>query len=77
MEEQAGYNSLESIKRLSVSERILIVEDIWDSIVSSKEDFPISDEQKNELDSRLESYYKNPGELKLWNEVRDNIRSQL
>ena len=77
MNEQINPNSLENIKKLSVAERILIVEDIWDSIITSEEDFPITDEQKSELDSRLEAYYKNPTEGKSWKEVKDNIKSQL
>jgi len=77
MNGQLNSNSLENIKKLSVSERILIIEDIWDSIISSKEDFPITDEQKKELDSRLEAYNKNPKEGKSWKEVKDNIQSQL
>jgi putative addiction module component (TIGR02574 family) len=77
MNEQMNPNSIENIKKLSVAERILIVEDIWDSIISSEENFPITDEQKKELDSRLKSYYKNPKEGKSWKEVKDNIKSQL
>lgn len=77
MDEQFGYNSIDRIKKLSIAERILIVEDIWDSIISSKEDFPISEEQKKELDSRLETYYKNPNEGKSWEQVRNNIQCQL
>ena len=77
MNELANHNSLEDIKKLSVAERILIVEDIWDSIISSEEDFPLSDEQKRELDSRLDAYYKNPKEGRSWKEVRNNIQSQL
>ncbi len=77
MNGQLNSNSLENIKKLSVSERILIIEDIWDSIISSKEDFPITDEQKKELDSRLEVYNKNPKEGKSWKEVKNNIQSQL
>ena len=77
MNEQINPNSLENIKKLSVAERILIVEDIWDSIISSEENFPITDEQKKELDLRLEAYYKNPKEGKSWKEVKDNIKSQL
>ncbi|MBZ0199911.1 MAG: addiction module protein [Ignavibacteriaceae bacterium] len=49
MNEQINSNSIEHIKKLSVAERILIVEDIWNSIISAKEDFPISDEQIKEL----------------------------
>ncbi|MEJ2105017.1 MAG: addiction module protein [Ignavibacteriaceae bacterium] len=77
MNEPINPDSLENIKKLSIAERILIVEDIWDSIISSEEDFPITDEQKRELDSRLEAYYKNPNEGKSWEEVKDNIKSQL
>ena len=77
MSENINQESIESIKKLSVAERILIVEDIWDSIISSKEDLPISEEQKRELDLRLELYYKNPNEGKSWKEVKGNIQSQL
>ncbi|MBU2505166.1 MAG: addiction module protein, partial [Bacteroidetes bacterium] len=35
MNEQAGYDTLKNIKKLSIAERILIVEDIWDSIITS------------------------------------------
>ncbi len=77
MNEELNSYSLENIKRLSVSERILIVEDIWDSIFSSQENFPVTDEQKKELDLRLEAYNKNPKEGKSWEEVKKNIQSQL
>ncbi len=69
--------SIDNIKKLSIAERILIVEDIWDSIISSNESFPISDEQKKELEIRLEAYYKNPSEGRSWKEVKANIQSQL
>ena len=77
MNGQLNPNSIEDIKKLSVAERILLVEDIWDSISTSGEELPITDEQKKELDSRLEAYKKNPDEGKSWKEVKDNIRSHL
>lgn len=77
MNEGLNYDTLENIKKLSISERILIVEDIWDSIFSSEEDFSMTDEQRNELDSRLEAYKKNPKEGKSWKEVKSNIQSKL
>lgn len=75
--EKPDYNPLENIKNLSVAERILIVEEIWDSILSSNEEFPLSDEQKNELDKRLDSYNNNPDGTRPWNEIRDDIRNML
>ncbi|OGU37563.1 MAG: hypothetical protein A2068_13590 [Ignavibacteria bacterium GWB2_35_6b] len=77
MNEQINSNVLEYIKKLSVAERVLIIEDIWDSIVSSNKDLPITDEQKKELDSRLEAYHKNPNEGKSWKEIRDNLEFRL
>ncbi len=77
MSENINQDSIENIKKLSIAERILIIEDIWDSIISSKESFPVSDEQKKELDIRLEAYYKNPSEGRPWKEIKDNIQSQL
>ncbi len=77
MSENINQKSIENIKKLSIAERILIVEDIWDSIISSKESFPVSDEQKAELDLRLEAYYKNPDEGRSWKEAKANIQSQL
>lgn len=77
MNEQIENTAVDYIKSLSVAERVLIIEDIWDSIVSSNKDLPVTDEQKKELDSRLEAYYKNPNEGKSWKEVKNNLESSL
>ena len=68
---------IENIKKMSVAERIMIIEDIWDSILSSNENLPISDEHKKELDVRLEDHRKNPNEGKSWEEVKKNVLSKL
>ena len=74
-----GYNdyTVEQIKKLSVEERISIVEDIWDSIVESNEKYPLTEEQKKELEKRLKAYKKDPEGGKTWEEVKKNIQSQL
>ena len=63
------------ILNLSVSERIQLVEDIWDSIVEIPHSVQLSEEQKIELDRRLDSYHKNPGQGSPWDVVRERIRS--
>ncbi|MBN2534760.1 MAG: addiction module protein [Spirochaetales bacterium] len=50
----------ENILQLSVSERIQLVEDICDSIILVPESVELSDEQKEELDRRLDAYHMNP-----------------
>ena len=72
-----NQSTIEDIKQLSVAERILIVEDIWDSIVSSNQQFPVSDEHKKELDVRLKAHSDKPHNVKSWGEVKKNINSQL
>ena len=61
------------ILELSVAERIQIVEDIWDSIAAVPEAVPLSEEQKKELDLRLQAYHQNPDAGSPWNEVKERI----
>lgn len=68
---------LSEIKKLSVSERILIVEDIWDSIALSSDQLSVTTEQKSELDKRYLDYKKNPETGTSWEDVKRKIESDL
>ena len=61
---------------LSVSERILLVEDIWDSIAEVPEEVALTASQKIELDARLEAYHENPAAGSPWELVRERIRNR-
>ena len=63
------------ILKLSVSERILLVEDIWDSIAEIPEEIVLTKAQEQELDARLDSYHENPNEGSPWEMVKDRIRA--
>jgi putative addiction module component (TIGR02574 family) len=60
---------------LSIPERIQLVEDIWDTIAETPEEIGLTDEQKAELDRRLDAYNQNPDEGFPWGMVRERIRS--
>ena len=45
-----------SLLALPLEERIRLVEDLWDSIAADQGAMPISDEQRAELDRRLDAY---------------------
>ena len=60
---------------LSVSERIQLVEDIWDTIAEVPEQVGLTENQKAELDRRLDAYHRNPDEGSPWGAVRERIRS--
>jgi putative addiction module component (TIGR02574 family) len=66
----------EDILNLSISERIQLVEDIWDSIVEMPEAVVLTDDQKRELDHRLDAYHKNPNQGSPWEEVRERIQKR-
>jgi putative addiction module component (TIGR02574 family) len=63
-------NLTEEAKKLSVAERILLVEEIWDSIAEDNGCFELSEAQKQELDRRLESFRLNPSQGRAWEEIK-------
>ena len=63
------------VLNLSVAERIQLVEDIWDSIAEVPEAVRLTEEQKTELDRRLDAYHRNPDEGSPWGMVRERIRA--
>lgn len=71
-----GRLAKESILDLSISERIQLVEDIWDSIANVPESIQLSEEQKLELDRRLDDYHADPDKGSPWELVSERIRSR-
>ena len=46
----------DDLRTLSIDERMQLVEDIWDSIAVDQAALPLTDEQRVELDRRLDVY---------------------
>ena len=61
------------ILELPVTERIRLVELIWDSIAAVPEAIPVSDELKAELNRRLAEFEPHPEAGYPWEEVRKRI----
>jgi putative addiction module component (TIGR02574 family) len=66
---------ISEILELSIPERILAVEDIWDSIVSVPKAVSLTEPQRKELDRRLKEYHKNPEAGSPWPKVKARILS--
>jgi putative addiction module component (TIGR02574 family) len=66
-------NPLSEILKLSVAERIQLVEDIWDSIAADPDALPLTPEQREELDRRLADADADPGEGRPWSEVKARL----
>ena len=65
--------AVNDIKKLSVAERISVIEDIWDSILASNVQYPVPDEQKRELDLRLREYADNSNRAKSRVEIKRTL----
>ncbi|MEK6589912.1 MAG: addiction module protein [Nitrospinota bacterium] len=64
------------IAKLIVPEKILLVEDLWDSIVSDESVVPVPPSHIEELDKRLKRYESTPGELLSLEELRTKIEKR-
>ena len=64
------------VLKLSVAERIQLVEDIWDTIADNPEEVPLSEEKKAELDRRLVAHQQNPDAAIPGDTVLKKIRSR-
>lgn len=62
------------IDRLSVEDRIRLVEEIWDSIADAVESSEIPQSHKDELDRRLGAMKDDPRAGSTWEEVRARLR---
>jgi putative addiction module component (TIGR02574 family) len=59
--------------RLSVAERILLVQEIWDSLVPDAEQVGISNEQKQELARRWKAFQSGEMAASPWPEVKRRL----
>ena len=62
------------IDRLSVADRLRLVEEIWDSIADSVDSMDIPQSHKDELDRRLAAMRDDPRSGSTWEEVKARLR---
>ncbi|MDA8101296.1 MAG: addiction module protein [Nitrospiraceae bacterium] len=67
---------LPEISKLSVPEKILLVEDLWDSISADETSIPMPESHKAELDARLKRYEAVPGTLLSLDDLRARIEKR-
>lgn len=65
--------NLQHYKDLSTSEKVLLVEEIWDSIAEDK--IALTKQQKKLLNERLTTY-KNTTKRTTWETIKKNVRAR-
>ncbi len=65
-----------SIFDLSSSEKLQLVEDLWDDLAATPDAVPVHDWQKQELARRKANILMNPESGLAWEEVKRRVRSR-
>ena len=65
-----------SIFDLSPSEKLQLVEDLWDDLAATPSNVPVHEWQKEELDRRKAYLVNNPSSGLSWEEVKARVRSR-
>ena len=68
---------LDQLRELPVSERIQLVEDLWDTIASDLNSIQLSGAQIEELDRRLDRLECSPDEGIEWGSLKARIANSL
>jgi len=66
----------DKINCLNLSEKLLLVEDIWDSIAADNSEIPMPMWQKQELDRRYKEYKAEKLDLHDWETVHTGLRQK-
>jgi putative addiction module component (TIGR02574 family) len=64
-----------SVFDLSISEKLQLLEDLWDDIASDPAKVPVHEWQKEELNRRKQNLLRNPGSALSWEEIQRRIRA--
>lgn len=63
-----------NIQQLSQSERILLAEALWDSVVDNQDSLEVTESQQKILEQRLAAYHASPTEGTSWDEVKNEMK---
>lgn len=67
----------DDIKKLSKSEKLLLINDLWDDIADNADDIPLSSNTEILLDERYAAYKAKPKGGRSWDEVKRELRDKL
>ena len=65
-----------SVFDLSPSEKLQLVEDLWDDLAATPSEVPVLDWQVEELHRRKANLMSNPASSLNWDEVKQRVRSR-
>lgn len=70
----SASEKLAGFEEMSTSERILLLQELWDRIAADPDHVEVTPTQRDELARRLAAHETNPGQVKTWEEVKKGLR---
>lgn len=67
------HDIIAEINKLELSEKLILVEDIWDSIAKANSKLPMPEWQKSELDKRANELKNSKSPLNDWKSIHSKI----
>ena len=65
-----SLNLKDEIRKLSVAERLALIEEIWNSIAEDNGCFDLTEPQRQELDRRIAAFREDPSQGRNWEEIK-------
>jgi putative addiction module component (TIGR02574 family) len=63
------------LQTLSPAEKFALAIELWDELYSNPDEFPVTEEQLDELDRRFQEYQRDPEKVVSWEDVKSRILS--
>jgi putative addiction module component (TIGR02574 family) len=64
---------LPDVQKLSASEKLMLVSELWNELEARPSDIPVSPELIAELDRRIEHFESHPEEFTTWEAVKQKL----
>jgi putative addiction module component (TIGR02574 family) len=68
-------DKIPELQKLSMADKFALAVELWDEVISTPEQVPVTEEQLNELDRRFEEYRRDPSQVVIWKEAKAKILS--
>jgi putative addiction module component (TIGR02574 family) len=68
---------IETFRKLPQSEKIRLVQELWDEIAAEAARLPLTESQRRLLDERIQQHEQNPDDVETWETVKKDILGDL
>ena len=65
--------TIPNVSRMTASEKLLLVSELWDDLAAHPTEVPVSREQIAELDRRMDAYRRDPIQVTSWEALQQRI----